>query len=261
MRKHRTGNIGPAILLAQVHGAVWAVSTLDGNGNPSVGSAFAVVSTSAQTLLLTSFGVVAAATYQTPPPVQVRQGNGADQSVTLRSWDSVHDLALLVMDKGNQPVLHGTSGVPPTLGQQVFQVSGAGGPTGAVTAGKLTSVSAGTLEEDTPPDTTSRGGPLIDANGDVLGVVASSTYLRRSRPPVLTPTPWCRSRTHAAGCWSAPGAPFPRPSPGRRHGPRRLTALPGSPRWRHVPRRARWSGRTWRNARRVPRPVRAGRRR
>jgi hypothetical protein len=166
-----------ASLLAQVHGAVWAVSTLDGNGNPSVGSAFAVVSTSGQTLLLTSYAVVSAASYQTPPPIRVHQGDGADQPVSLRTWDSVHDLALLVMDKGNQPVLHGTSGVPPVFGQQVFQVSGAGGPNGTITAGKLITVLADTLEEDTPPDNATRGGPLIDTNGDALGVVASSAYL------------------------------------------------------------------------------------
>lgn len=161
-----------ATLLAQVHGAVWAVNTLDGNGNPSVGSAFAVVSTPSQTLLLTSYAVVAAATYQTAPPVQVRQGDGADQVVTLRTWDSAHDLALLVMNKGNEPVLHGTNGILAVLGQKVYEVTGVGGPTGAITAGKLTTVAAGKLETDTPQADAPRGAPLIDTSGDVLGLVS-----------------------------------------------------------------------------------------
>ncbi|MDQ2727760.1 MAG: serine protease [Actinomycetota bacterium] len=197
-----------AALLAQVHGSVWAVSTLDGNGNPAVGSAFAVVSTSTQTLLLTSYAVVAAATYQTAPPVQIHQGGGADQSVTLRTWDAAHDLALLVMDKGNQPVLHGTSGIPPTLGQQVYEVSAAGSPTGAITAGKLTAVAAGALDDDAPHDNPSRGGPVIDTNGDALGM-ASSAY--------VSPQPDTNSTAHAsvpiqAACRQVlvcPGGSFP----------------------------------------------------
>lgn len=171
-----------ATLLALVHGAVWAVSTLDGNGNPSVGSAFAVVSTPTQTLLLTSYAVVAAATYQTAPPVQVRQGDGADQVVTLRTWDSAHDLALLVMNKGNEPVLHGTSGIPPVLGQKVYEVTGAGGPTGTITAGKLTTVAAGTLGTDTPQADAPRGAPLIDTSGDVVGLVSLANVAPLPQP-------------------------------------------------------------------------------
>jgi hypothetical protein len=165
-----------ASLANLVHGAVWSVNTYDGNGNPSAGSAFAVVSTSTQTLLLTSYAVIAANTYAAPPPLLVNQGGGPDQAVTVRTWDPAHDLALLVMDKGNQPVLHGTSGVAPVLGQRVYEVSGAGGPTGAITAGKLVAVSDGTLDEDIPQDSAARGGPVIDSGGDVLGMV-SSAYL------------------------------------------------------------------------------------
>ncbi|MGI8753083.1 MAG: S1 family peptidase [Acidimicrobiales bacterium] len=197
-----------AALLAQVHGAVWAVTTLDGNGNPSVGSAFAVVSTSTQTLLLTSYTVVAAATYQTAPPVQIHQGDGADQVVSLRTWDTAHDLALLVMDKGNEPVLRGTSGVPPVLGQQIYEVSAAGGPTGAITPGKLTAVAAGTLDDAAPQDNASRGGPLIDTNGDALGVT-SSTYV----PPQPAATSGAHSsvpiQTACGQVLVCPGGSFP----------------------------------------------------
>ncbi|MDQ2724997.1 MAG: serine protease [Actinomycetota bacterium] len=197
-----------ATLLAQVHGAVWAVSTLDGNGNPSVGSAVAVVSTPTQTLLLTSYAVVSAAAYQTAPPVQVRQGDGADQVVSLRTWDTAHDLALLVMDKGNEPVLRGTSGVPPVLGQQIYEVSAAGGPTGAITPGKLTAVAAGTLDDDAPQDNASRGGPLIDTNGDALGLT-SSTYV----PPQPAATSGAHSsvpiQTACGQVLVCPGGSFP----------------------------------------------------
>ncbi|MDQ6840516.1 MAG: serine protease [Actinomycetota bacterium] len=172
-------------LLAQVHGAVWAVNTLDAEGNPSVGSAFAVVSGPSQTLLVTSYSVVAAATYRAAPPLQVNQGGGPDQPVTLRTWDPGHDLALLVMAVGNQPVLHGTGGIPAAAGQAVDMVSGAGGANGAIAAGKLLAVSATALADDIPPGNDGRGGPVIDTSGDVVGV-ASSAFM--PPPSAATPT-------------------------------------------------------------------------
>ncbi len=164
-----------AALLAQEHGAVWEVDTLDTSGNPSVGSAFAVVSTSSETLLVTSYAAVKAATVQPAPPIQVRQAGG-DQPVTLRTWDPVHDLALLELRQGNEPVLRGTGGVPPVPGQRVYEVSGTGGPNGAITAGKVVAVSATAVDHDAPQNGPSRGGPLIDAGGELLGV-ASSAYV------------------------------------------------------------------------------------
>jgi hypothetical protein len=185
-----------ANLLNLVHGAVWSVTTYDGNGNPTAGSAFAVVSTSSQTLLLTSYAVVAAATYVPPPPLQVHQGDGPDQPVTIRTWDAAHDLALLVMDKGNQPVLHSTGGVAPVLGQRVYEVSGAGGPTGALTAGKLVALSDGTLDTDIPQDAAARGGPVIDSGGDVLGMV-SSAYLPPAPATNASPSTTNAAAAHA----------------------------------------------------------------
>lgn len=197
-----------AALLAQAHGAVWAVSTLDGNGNPSVGTAFAVISTPSQTLLLTSYAVVAAASYQTPPPVTVHQGADAAQPVTVTTWDTVHDLALLVMNKGNEPVLHGTSGIPPVLGQQVYVVSGTGGLDGTIIPGKLIAVSDGALDQDNLPDDASRGGPLINTSGDALGV-ASSAYV----PPESSDTPVAHSSVPIQEACSqvlvCPGGTFP----------------------------------------------------
>lgn len=170
-------------LLTEVHGGVWTVSTLDANGSPSRGSAFAVVSTSSQTLLVTSYSVVAAATYQPAPPVEVHQGGGPDQPVTLRTWDPQHDLALLVLNAGNEPVLQGTGDVPPVPGQQVYRVSGTGGPVGAVTPGKLITVSAAAVTDDLPPDGPSRGGPVVDASGNVLAVASSAYLPTGSAPP------------------------------------------------------------------------------
>lgn len=159
-----------ATLLGKVHGAVWEVNTFDANGQPSVGSAFAVVSSANQTLLLTSYAVVSAATFQPAPSIEVRQGS-VSKPVTLRTWDVRHDLALLVLDKGNQSVLHGPAVNPPQPVQQVYAVSGAGGPNGSITTGKLSPASTATgLVDDAPQHNASRGGPLVDASGSALGV-------------------------------------------------------------------------------------------
>lgn len=161
-------------LAGKVHGSVWKVDTFDVNGQPSVGSAFAVVSDSNQTLLLTSYAVVTAATYQPAPAIQVHQGSGPDKLATLRTWDPAHDLALLVLNEGNYPVLHGTAN-PSQPGQQVYVMSGAGGANGTITTGKLGATSTGAgLVDDAPQGGAARGGPLIDGTGSVIGIASSS---------------------------------------------------------------------------------------
>lgn len=178
-----------AAVLAKVHGAVWAVHTLDANGEPSTGSAFAVQSSSDQTLLLTSYSVVATATYQPAPPIQVNQGGGPQQPVTLRDWDPGHDLALLVLADGNQPVLQG-SAVAPRAGQPVYAVSGLGGPDGSAAAGQVVAASGQVLEDTATQGSSARGGPLVDINGSVLGVDSQAFV-----PPAATAPP---AGTHAA---------------------------------------------------------------
>lgn len=197
-----------AALLAKVHGAVWEVDTFDANGQPSVGSAFAVVSSANQTLLLTSYAVVTAATYQPAPSIDVRQGS-ISKPATLRTWDAAHDLALLVLDEGNQPVLVGPPPVTaPQTAQQVYAISGAGS-NGAITTGKLSpgSTAAG-LVDDAAQDDASRGGPLVDAGGSVLGVdsLAYSPQAATSSPGAHIAVPIQDACTEVLVC---PGDTFP----------------------------------------------------
>jgi hypothetical protein len=135
---------------------------------------------------------VAAATYQPAPAISVAQGSGADQTVTLRSWDSGHDMALLVLAEGNQPVLHASGASAARVGQQVYLVSGSdatGGPGGSITTGKLSEASATLLEDDARPVVAGAGGPLIDASGSVLGLDSSAYSSPAASPsPVQTST-------------------------------------------------------------------------
>src|SRR5581483_10760351 len=80
------------------------LDTLLKNASPSVGFAFVVASDSNQTLLLTSFNTVQAATHQPGPQVSVSR-NGEDDKVQLWTWQQDKDLALLILQKPNQPRL------------------------------------------------------------------------------------------------------------------------------------------------------------
>src|SRR3954464_8137946 len=72
-------------LLKKAAPSVWFVHTLDEAGQPSVGSAFVVASDSNQTLLLTSFNTVRAATPQPGPQVSISR-NGEYDKVQLWTW-------------------------------------------------------------------------------------------------------------------------------------------------------------------------------
>src|SRR5437763_4378872 len=104
--------------------SLWFVHTLDEAGQPSVGSAFVVASDSNQTLLLTSFTTVRAATHQPGPQVFARHGDD-DEKVQLWTWQDDHDLALLILSKPNQPRMD-WAGDNPKTGDRVFAASGLG---------------------------------------------------------------------------------------------------------------------------------------
>src|SRR5207302_11321180 len=127
-------------LLKKVSPSVWFVHTLDENGQPSVGSAFVVASDSNQTLLLTSFNTVRAASHQPGPPVSVSRG-GEDDKVQLWTWQEDKDLALLVLQKPNQPRLNWSADSPPVkTGDRLSAVSGLGAAGGRITQGSVAAV-------------------------------------------------------------------------------------------------------------------------
>src|SRR5581483_3849773 len=114
--------------------ALYFVHTLDANGQPSVGTAFAVASDTRQTLLLTSYTVVQAATKKPGPQLFVRHGTGNDQAVTVYTWDESNDLALIILPSGNQPKLDFSQSAPKP-GERVYAVSGLGSAGASITQG------------------------------------------------------------------------------------------------------------------------------
>lgn len=155
--------------------SLFFVHTLDSAGQPSVGSAFVVASTPTQSLLLTSYTAIKAATTSPAPPVYVQQGT-TSTPVTVRTWDPTYDLALIILPRGGLPALKtAPASPPPTLGERVFALSGLGAGGGSISQGAITEVSANGIEHNTPISAAFQGGPLVDSSGRVLAV-ASQDY-------------------------------------------------------------------------------------
>jgi len=153
--------------------AVWFVHTLGPDGAPSVGSAVAVASDSGQTLLLTSYSTVQAATHSPGPTVYVRKNN-TDTPATLYNWQPGSDLALLKLNMGHLATLTFSTS-PATVGQQLFAVSGVGSNGGSVSPGQVNDASTNLIQNNVPIGPSFQGGPLLDASDNIVGI-ASLTY-------------------------------------------------------------------------------------
>lgn len=160
-------------LIVKVAPALYFVHTVDENGQPSVGTAFAVASDSHQTLLLTSYNVVRAATHRPGPPVYVRHAS-SDQAVTVYTWQQDKDLALIIMGSGDQPKLDFAASAPKP-GERVFGLSGLGTQGASITQGFVADVSSEGIQHDATTGTQFQGGPLLNDSGQVVGIL-SRTY-------------------------------------------------------------------------------------
>ncbi|MCU0269466.1 MAG: serine protease [Acidimicrobiales bacterium] len=152
---------------------VWFVATLDEEGQPSVGSAFAVASDDDETLMVTSYATVRAATVSPAPEIFVRK-NGEQLEVPLVSVDPERDLALLRVPRGGIQVLEwaGDEVQATALGSRVFPVSGLGGAGATLTSGIVVDQSVAGLLHTAPVGTAARGGPIVTADGKLLGVAS-----------------------------------------------------------------------------------------
>lgn len=157
-------------LVKKVGPAVWFVRTLDAAGQPSVGSGFVVASDNSQSLLLTSFATVEAATHSPGPDITVRKGD-QEMKATLWTWQPERDLALLILSKGNQPKLEFAPGSPPSkTGERVFSLSGLGAAGAGITQGFIADVSSAGIQHDAAVGHAFQGGPLVNSDGKVLAV-------------------------------------------------------------------------------------------
>ena len=156
-------------LIRGARDSVWFVSTLDEAGQPSVGSAFVVASDGDQSLLLTSYNTVRAATRQPGPGVEIRKGDEKVKA-NLHTWQEEKDLALLIVAKGNMKKLEFAPRDPLKVGERVFSMSGLGASGGAISQGFVADVSAVGVQHDAAVGAAFQGGPLMNSKGEVLAV-------------------------------------------------------------------------------------------
>jgi S1-C subfamily serine protease len=161
-------------LLDKVQASVYFVSTLDDAGAPAVGSAFVVFSDSEQSFLLTSFATVGSSASAPAPAITLRKGD-EQLPAKLVSWDPPNDLALVSVQKPSLPAIPwaGTD-APVRIGDRVFVVSGLGTAGGSISQGFVAGVSAEGIQHDSPVGAQFQGGPLVDSDGNVLGVASRS---------------------------------------------------------------------------------------
>jgi S1-C subfamily serine protease len=157
-----------AALVKHVAPAVYFVHTLDASGQASVGAAFAVSSNATQSLLITSYTTVAAATHAPAPTIYVRQGNN-DTLAALQTWDPQYDLALLTIPTGHTPVL--TPAPPsPQPGDRLYAVSGLGSAGASLVQATVVDVSTAGLTLDAAIGEEFQGGPVVNQAGQVVAV-------------------------------------------------------------------------------------------
>jgi len=156
--------------------SVYQVATLDDQGRPSVGTAFSVITGDNESLMLTSYAAVKAATVNPGPPITLNKGSEQIEASVV-NWDPANDLALLRMKKGNVPVLDwaGDDVLASALGTRIFPVSGTGGAGATLTGGTLIDQSAAGFQHTAPLGFDFQGGPVVNGDGKVLGV-ASLAY-------------------------------------------------------------------------------------
>lgn len=163
-------------LVQKVKDSIFFISTLDEAGQPSVGTAFAVASDADQTLLLTSYATVRSSTHAPGPPggIRIRQGD-QDQKGQLWTWDEGHDLALIILARGNVPKIEAAPTNPPLkTGERLFAVSGLGAGGGAITQGYVADVSQAGIQHDASIGQAFQGGPLLNSDGKVVGIASRS---------------------------------------------------------------------------------------
>ena len=159
----------------EVADSVYLVTTLDENGQPSVGTAFVLFSDSERSFLLTSYTTVRAATVDPGPEVRVG-GDGGDLAVSLSSWDPARDLALLVAEEApNLPAIEVADPSSVSTGARLFAISGLGAGGASIVQGTVADTAQNGIQHDVPIGVQFQGGPLLNTSGELVAI-SSRTY-------------------------------------------------------------------------------------
>ena len=156
-------------LLKKVGPSIALIIGSDANGAPTSGTGFIVTSDADQSWIITNFHLVAGAA-PTKGTVRVRLGD-SERDGTIWSWDEGRDLALVILHVGSLPALEWASSET-AVGSVVWTVGSAPGKLRAeASKGHLLDTSAEGLLADASVPASASGGPLLTAEGKVIGVL------------------------------------------------------------------------------------------
>lgn len=168
-----TGPLDPTKQLIETAApAIVGINGLDSSGGRVSGSGFVVNSTDDGTWVLTNQRLVAGV--EDFNDLSVRHRNSELVAEVYES-DAGRDLALVIYRVPAERSLRFSRLVEPKEGDQVWAVGYVkGNPFAEGIAGKLTSVSSSSLGLDIAVPDSYLGGPLLDANGRVVGVLTKT---------------------------------------------------------------------------------------
>lgn len=160
---------GVAPLASRVLKSVYTVETSAG-----LGTGWVAWKSNGETFLITANHVVADAISYGDRDVKVRQ-KARKWLGTVTVTDSTNDLAVIRVEANLGPPLwqHPDTTISPIPGDTLLLVGSPYGLEGTVTSGVVSRVSYDKIQTDAAANPGNSGGPAVDANGDVVGVLLS----------------------------------------------------------------------------------------
>lgn len=160
--------IDPGEVLAKVSDSVVTVTC-----GMTQGTGFAIdvddVPDGYQSAVLTNHHVIAECAEGGTQQVAVQQGD-SQPAAQLAQYDDVNDLALVFVDKQLQPLVTAQT---PAVGDGVVAIGSPYGISDTTTSGTITNVQEGFYTTDAAIGPGNSGGPLVNRNGEAIGVITA----------------------------------------------------------------------------------------
>lgn len=169
VEKHPAATVGVTALAARVLRSVFTIDTPEG-----LGSGWAAWTVGGDTYLITANHVVTDTVAAGSRTVKVEQKNRTWTGQIVRQ-DDTNDLATIRVHGLIAPALwqHPQLGLLPSPGDELVLVGSPYGLEGTVTTGIVSRVTYDAIQTDAAANPGNSGGPAVDQQGDVVGVLLS----------------------------------------------------------------------------------------
>jgi S1-C subfamily serine protease len=197
-------------LLGIVGPSLAVIEGVDAAGAPTVGSGFVINNTGDEAWVLTNHHLVEGAIGEFKT-VRVRL-SGTQLQSEVYSADPSRDLALIIYKGGGARALRFVS-EPPKPGEPVWAAGTAKGTSGSAISGVLKEVTAVSMVTDVVAPAHYSGGPLLNRDGRVLGVLSIKPPVSGTDPSANVAVPIELACVEVVRCPQKSASPSPSPSP------------------------------------------------